>query len=1190
MMKLLAIRRFSSATLLLAAMTARGEVDFQREVRPILSGICFKCHGPDDATRKGGLRLDIRDEALKPSKSGDVAIVPGDVSKSALVKRIFTTDEDDLMPPPKAKMPLTDAQKDILKRWVAEGAEYRPHWAFVAPKRPELPEVKQKEWPRNEIDYFILARLEKEGLKPSEQADKYSLVRRVYLDLIGLPPTPEEADSFVNDSSPDAFEKLVDHLLDSPHYGERWARRWLDLARYADTNGYEKDRPRSIWAYRDWVINALNKDMPFDEFTIEQLAGDLLPNPTQDQLIATGFHRNTMLNEEGGADPLEYRFHAMVDRVHVTATTWLGLTMACAQCHTHKYDPIQHTEYYKFMAFMNNADEPLMDLKDPKIAKKRDETQAKIDALEASLLDKFPAPANIEWRVPGEQEFQSAQGASGEFLNDGSIRVSGKNPDKDTYTIKFDGAIPKLTHLQIEALPDSQVEKGGPGRTDHGNFVVTELELEVKGEKVKFASAEADYTQEGFSPEAAFDGKDKTGWAIAGPENLRQHRHAIFKLEKPIALEQRAPIVVRIQQQYGGKHTLGRFRVSLGEEESPGESIAEKRKENLDRKFRKWIETQTPNVVKWQRLHPVEASGDHPTLNVEAEDVIFASGDFTKNDTYTLEFENVPAGAKAIRIEVLPDSRLPGNGPGRVFYEGSPGDFFLSNLKAGAGDKPVKFARASQSFAAGGNTAEKAIDEDLQSGWSCNGGQGKRHNAVFNFAEPLTGGDLKIEMTMERYYASALGKFRVWITTEDNAVASSLAEDAYAVLLAHKDAAKLKGLLDAKDSTEKQALLKAFAQEAPQLASARKEIDKLRNEEPKFPTTLVMHERDPQHRRKTFRHHRGEFLQPKEEVTPGVPAFLPPLPKGAPTNRLGLAEWLVSKENPLTARVIMNRQWEAFFGRGLVRTMEDFGFQGETPSHPQLLDWLATEFLRRNWSMKQMHKLIVMSAAYQQSTHVTPELFKADPNNVLVSRGPRFRVPAEQVRDLALVASGLLSEKIGGPSVFPPQIPSITTEGAYGPLQWNVSEGGDRYRRSLYTFAKRTAPFAMALTFDGPSGEACLARRDRSNTPLQALTLLNDQIFMDCAKAMGHWAAAQSQDSATVLDQMFRKCATRPPTAAEKEKLLQFFGAQLDRFTKGDLKASEFLGVEKGEHLNEQASWTALARVLLNLDETITKS
>jgi hypothetical protein len=977
-----------------------------------------------------------------------------------------------------------------------------------------------------------------------------------------------------------------------------WSRRitgsvgrgWLDLARYADTNGYEKDRPRSIWAYRDWVINAMNKDMRFDRFTIEQIAGDLLPNATEEQLIATGFHRNTMLNEEGGADPLEYRFHAMVDRVHVTATTWLGLTMACAQCHTHKYDPIQHTEYYRFMAFMDNTDEPLMDLKKGDVAKKRAEVEGKIEGLEAGLLEKFPAPSNVEWIVPAGAEFESKAGAEGEFLNDGSFRVTGNNPDKDVYTIRFEAAIPKLTHVQIEALPDAQVVKGGPGRTEHGNFVVSELEVEAKGEKVKFASAEADFSQDGFSPEGAFDRKDNTGWAISGPENLRQHRHAIFKLEKPMAVEGRGAFTVRIAQNYGGKHTLGRFRVSLGQEALAGESIAQKRKENLERNFRKWVETQTPKIVKWERLHPVEAEGDHPTLNVEADDVVFASGDFTKNDTYTLKFANVPAGAKAIRIEVLPDTRLPGGGPGRVFYEGAPGDFFLSNLKASAGEKAVKFGKASQSFAAGGSTGEKAIDEDLQSGWSCNGGQGKRHNAVFNFAEALAGGDLKIEMTMERYYASALGKFRVWVTTEDGAVASGLPEDAYDVLAGYREPEKLKELLDREGSAKKNILLRAFAQEAPQLASARREIEKLRNEMPKFPTTLVMQERDGQHRRKTYRHHRGEFLQPKEEVTAGVPAFLPALPKGAPTNRLGFAEWLVAPENPLTARVIMNRQWEAFFGRGLVRTMEDFGFQGETPSHPQLLDWLATEFVRRGWSMKQMHKLIVMSAAYQQSSRVTPDLLQRDPNNVLVSRGPRYRVEAETVRDSALLASGLLSEKIGGPSVFPPQIPSITTEGAYGPLQWKVSEGSDRYRRSLYTFAKRTAPFAMTLTFDGPSGEACLARRDRSNTPLQALTLLNDEIFMDCAKALGRWAAGQTQDSATVLDKMFQKCVTRSPTPAEKERLLQFFSAQLGRFSSGELKASEFLGAEKGDKLNEQASWTALARVLLNMDEAVTKS
>jgi hypothetical protein len=1170
------------------ARAGAAEVDFQRDVRPILSGICFKCHGPDEETRKGGLRLDVREDALKAGKSGAIAIVPGKPDESEVIKRLFTSDEDDVMPPPAAKFPLTDAQKETLKQWVAQGATYTAHWAFVAPKAPTLPEVKRKEWLRNEIDQFVLARLEKEGVNPSEQADRYSLARRVYLDLIGIPPSVEEADAFVKDNSPNAYEKLVDHLLDSPQYGERWARRWLDLARYADTNGYEKDRPRSIWAYRDWVINAYNQDMPFDQFTIEQIAGDLLTNPTPQQLIATGFHRNTMLNEEGGADPLEYRFHAMVDRVHVTATSWLGLTMACAQCHTHKYDPIQHTEYYKFMAFMDNADEPLLDIETPEIAKQRKAAEEKIAALEAGLLDRFPAPSHIEWRTPAEAELVSEAGATGEFLKDGSFRITGKNPDKDTYTIRFEAATNRITHLQIEAMPDNEVLKGGPGRTDHGNFVVTEVELQINGQKQKFVSAEADFSQTGFSPEAMFDGKQDTGWAIAGPENLRQHRFAILKLSEPVIVSAAVPVVVKISQQYGSKHTLGRFSISLGSDKSFGESIAEKRKENIDRKFRKWVATEAPKAVAWQRLHPAEATGDHPTLNVEADDVIFASGDFTKNDTYTLKFANVPKGTRALQLEVLPDSRLPGNGPGRVFYEGSPGDFFFTNLKATSGDTALKFKGASQSFATGGSTAEKALDDDLQSGWSCNGGQGKRHTAVFVLAEPFTGGELKLEMTMERYYASALGKFRWQATTEEGATASALPEDAYALLAKNRTPELVKALTES-DSADKNILLKAFAQAAPELAGARKEMDDLRIDMPKYPTTLVMRERDADHRRKTFRRHRGEFLQTREEVAPGTPSFLPTLPPGAPTNRLGFAKWLVSAENPLTARVVMNRQWEAFFGRGLVRTTEDFGFQGEMPTNPALLDWLALEFQKQGWSQKKMNKLIVMSATYQQASKATRETLARDPGNLLLARGPRYRIEAESVRDTALAVSGLLAQKIGGPSVFPPQVAGITTEGAYGPLTWKVSEGPDRYRRSLYTFAKRTAPFAMTMTFDGPSGEACMARRDRSNTPLQALTLLNDEIFMDCARALGRWGAGQTESTEAIVEKMFRRCVTRPPTEIEKAKLVKFYHAQLERFAKGDLKAADLAG-GPGERLNERASWTAVARVLLNLDETITKS
>jgi hypothetical protein len=438
-------------------------------------------------------------------------------------------------------------------------------------------------------------------------------------------------------------------------------------------------------------------------------------------------------------------------------------------------------------------------------------------------------------------------------------------------------------------------------------------------------------------------------------------------------------------------------------------------------------------------------------------------------------------------------------------------------------------------------------------------------------------------MTFERYYAAALGKFRVYFTSEEKASATGLSEQAYAIILKHRKDPNSSEL----ERTERSALFKQYLQLAPELAAARKEIEKARDAMPQFATTLVMKERPPEHHRVTHVHHRGEFMQLEDEVQPGVPKFLPGLPKGAPKNRLGLAEWLVSKQNPLTARVVMNRDWEAFFGAGLVRTLEDFGFQGDLPTNPELLDWLAVEFMNRDWSQKQMRKLIVMSATYQQSSDVTPELLARDPQNSFLARGPRFRLEAELVRDAALVESGLFSDKIGGPSVFPPQPPGVTTEGAYGPLQWKVSEGADRYRRGIYTFAKRTTPYAMTAAFDGPSGEACLARRDRSNTPLQALTLLNDDVFVECANKLGEWAANQDQSRDKVTEELFRKCLTRPAREGECKGLMNFYETQLKRFRSGELKAKDFAFNDKSS--NEQAAWATVARVLLNLDEAITK-
>jgi len=1177
--------------------TPAPKVNFSSEVRPILAGHCFKCHGQDEAARKAKLRLDVRENATKSADSDDIPIVPGKPDQSELVRRIFTTNEDDMMPPPATKNPLLPAEREILKQWIAEGAVYQPHWAFIAPKQLRPPSVKHQSWPKNAIDYFVLARLEKEGLEPSPRADNYTLVRRAFLDLTGLPPTPEQVDEFLNDHSPDAYEHLVDRLLASRHYGERWARRWLDLARYADTNGYEKDRPRSMWPWRDWVINALNDDLPFNEFTIEQIAGDLLPNPKPSQIIASGFNRNSMLNEEGGVDPLEYRFYAMVDRVQVTSTTWLGLTMACAQCHTHKYDPIQHTEYYKFMACLDNTIEPTYKLVDPNIVAERQKIQKQIDALETALPEKFPLEPRINWQTPGTAEFSSSNGTTADLLSDGSFRVSGSNPEKDTYTITLNAALQKITHVQIEAIPDDQDTEGKVGRGSNGNFVLSRLEMLVrttnsaaKPRNIKFASVQADFSQDGFSAQNAISGKENTGWAMAGREN--KFHNAIFALANPLELSGAETITFRLVQNYGSHHTFARFRLSFGEA-LPDDAVAEANRRRLrDERCEQWLTDQLPAAVHWQQLHPASASSTTPILTIQDDNSVFCNGDFSKSDTYTVKFANVPAGVKAMRLEMMPDDRLPEGGPGSIYYEGAIGSFWLSTvqLKSDGGD--VSLTNASESYADGDNNAAKALDDDPQSGWSIKGGVGKTQNAVFQFRQGVTAtNEFQLQMVCERYHAAGLGRFRVWVTTNDNASATAMDDTGISMLARYGSRDKIEALFATTNaSPDRDCLLHEFALHSPAFAKPREEIDKLRESMPKVPTTLVMQERPPGQERKTFVHHRGEFLNTEAQVTPGVPAFLPQLPDNAPKNRLALAKWLVSGKNPLTGRVIMNRDWEALFGRGIVPTLGDFGYQGDLPSHQDLLDWLAVEFVKQGWSQKKMLKLMVMSATYQQASEVSSNLLERDPLNILLARGPRFRQDAEMVRDSALVASGLLSEKIGGPSVFPPQPPGVSTEGAYGPLEWNTSEGPDRYRRALYTFAKRTAPYAMTATFDGPSGEVCLARRDRSNTPLQALTSLNDTVFMECARALGQLAAKAPGDDTARLDLMFRRCLVRPPSNQEQTALLEFYRRQLNRFNGGDLNAAEIMDVKSADNLNQQAAWTTVARVLLNLDEMINNS
>ena len=900
------------------------------------------------------------------------------------------------MPPADAGKPLSPRQIEILKKWISAGGEYSQHWAFIPPKRPALPAAKTASWPRNEIDRFVLARLNQEGLRPSKEADRYTLVRRVFLDLIGLPPTPEQADAFVEDQEPRAYEKLVDRLLGSRHYGERWARAWLDLARYSDTNGYEKDRPRSIWPYRDWVIHALNADMPYDQFTIEQLAGDMLPAATIQQRVATGFHRNTMLNEEGGIDPLEFRFYAMVDRVATTGTIWLGMTTGCAQCHTHKYDPITHTDFYRLMALLNNADEP-------------------------------------EFRIP---------------------------------------------------------------RAD--------------------------------------------------------------------LMEQRKGLLARIQKLE--------------------ELLLEKKSTES---FNKWVATQKGSSNTWHILRPSDMRTNLPRLKLLEDGSIFSTGDITKRDLFTLRFplSGIKRPITSLRLEVLADDRLPAGGPGRAYYEGRKGDFFLSEVTARVGKMPIRFVDASHDYGkiaigSGNAKATNVFDGNGSSGWSTAQREGENHQLVLNLSKPLSPtSELEVTMLFERHFAASLGRFRWSVTTDAGKARAKEMPAAVETILARGSAAW------SKDDRRK--VERYYVRIAPELASARKPLDALRKQLPQLPVTLVMRERAPDNPRPTFRHHRGEYTKPKEAVTPGLPELFAATTKKPPSNRLEFARWLVSRENPLAARVAVNRAWRSIFGRGIVQTSGDFGTQSNPPSHPGLIDWLAVEFMDNGWSQKKLHRKIVTSATYRQSSKLSAELKKRDANNRLFARSPRLRVESEMVRDICLVASGLLSTKIGGPSVRPPQ-PQSATALSYGGGRWQASTGADRYRRSLYTFSKRTAPFAASAVFDAPSGENCTARRDRSNTPLQALTLLNDEMFLEMSRELGRQAAAlPNADAKATVTYLFRRLLTRPPEAAEIAALVEFYQRQKKRLVKGELKAEQIAVIKKATP--ELAAWMMVARAIMNLDEVITK-
>lgn len=995
-------------------------VDFNRDIRPLLSDRCFHCHGPDEKKREADLRLDTREGAFAAlDDEGEFfAIVPGNAEKSELIYRITTDDELDVMPPPESKLPAFTADEiSLLKRWIDEGANYSELWTFVPVERPQIPESKESvEWASNEIDHFVHRKMEANQLEPSPEADRRTLIRRVSFEITGLPPKPEEVTAFLADSSEDAYEKVVDRLLASERYGERMAVEWLDAARYADTSGYQYDWFRTMWRWRDWVIDSYNRNQPYDEFITWQLAGDLLPDATMEQMIATGFNRNHPFTIEGGVIDEEYRVSYVADRVTTMGTVFMGLTLECARCHDHKFDPISQKDFYQLSAFFNHLPEkgqvggkplsgpPAIATPTREQAERQGVIASRLRELNQSLLrkeEKLDA-AQLEWEkdrkspweLVKEPAISSSAGTTFEPQDDGSLLAGGGVPRSDVYTFTVAPAAGKpVTGIKVEALTHKSMTGNGPGRSSNGNAVLTEIEIVSVDDSgtetvLPIKDAVADYEQKGFSAKDAIDGKKETGWAFDGNSNHADH----------------------------------------------------------------WI----------------------------AVSLADGAANFSEN---------------LIRVRLRFESRYAGHSFGRVRLSAS------------------------------------------------------------TIPEPLTMNDEALQKLLSKAPA------------------------------------------DRKPAEQNQ-VRRAFRATLPQFQDTVKEIASLEKEEADLkaaiPMTMVMSDAMP---RDTFILERGQYDKQLEKVVAAVPSRLPPLPEGAESNRLGLAQWLTQRKHPLTARVTMNRLWHQVFDVGIVKTVNDFGSQADWPSHQHLLDWLAVEFMDSGWDLKHMVKLIVMSSTYRQSSDTTEEILNRDPENRLLARGPRKRMSAEMVRDNALAVSGLLSSKIGGPSVKPYQPPGLWKEltNRKGFQQvYEADTGEDLYRRGLYTFWKRAAHHPMMATFDAPNREVCTFSRSATNTPLQALVLLHDPQFVEAARVLAVKLVKSSNRVESRIQQGYLTILSREASALELKMLSELYKAELSAFQANDKEAEKLLAVGEAPLENElnqaeAAAMTMVVRTIMNLSETITK-
>jgi hypothetical protein len=1061
-------------------------VDFNRDIRPILSDACFTCHGPEEKSRQGNLRLDTKESAFAEG-NGYLIIVPGNSATSRLYQKISSKNDAFRMPPVWSGRSLTPKQIELFRQWIDQGAKWQSHWAFDPPKRSAIPEVKDKTWPKNPIDNFTLARLEAEGLKPSAEADKATLLRRVSLDLTGLPASPAEVDSFVADKSPDAYEKRVDLLLQSPHYGERMAMPWLDLARYSDTHGYHIDSLREMWPWRDWLIAAFNRNMPFDEFTIEQLAGDLLPNATLEQKIASGFNRNNMINFEGGAIPEEYHVEYVVDRASTTAATWLGLTMGCARCHDHKYDPIKQKEFYRFFAFFNTVPErgldgtegnavPVLSLPSPDQQQQMEDFKRKIAAALTAMPEKDVLALRNEWQ-------KTRLATLPEPMRDALATHYPFNGDLSDALSRHDG---KLVRGEIT------YEDGPTGKA-----------AEFRGE-----------TEVSLGQAGDFDGRDP--FAFGAWVNFYDSKSVVF------------------QKRDASEHWAG-YELGVGDVVYTG--IRQRNLRIVVRLAASWPES----AIEVRSRNRVLLDGAHHLL------------------------VNYDGSGKAAGLKIFVD--------GKLLETESVKDALRGSCRNSA---PLEIGNQNIGGLFKGQVSDLRIYSRTLS-----------DTEVENLAVHLPARVLLTKLAgTPAVEIAALQPEKPPEEADIGELEKAESKEQKQAKLEKKDQARLSEYFLKHDAPEK------YRQAYSQLVELRKEKDKL---EKSITTTMVMAEMSKP--RDTFVLGRGQYDNKGEKVTPGVPAFLPPMPEDLPRNRLGLAKWILDPSNPLTARVVVNQYWQQYFGTGIVKTAEDFGSQGEQPSHPQLLDWLATEFVRTGWDIKAMQRLIVTSGTYRQSSRVSRELLERDPENRLLARGPRFRLPAEIVRDNALAISGLLNDKIGGPSVYPYQPAGLWEEMAFGQgfsgQTYTPSSGPDLYRRGLYTVSKRTVPPPSLTIFDAPDREKCTARRGVTNTPLQALTLLNDPTYVEAARALAQRALRTGgRSDGERIDFTFKLATARTPDPQERNVLLGSLSEFRSTYGQDQAQVTKLLSVGESKpdstlDPREVAAWTTLASMILNLDETI---